>query len=131
MDEGWLSSHGGRCSNLIGARSASHVIVAINAGSGHPFTLLTRILDLRQYQRLAGIGDSLKSKLSAVGRIAAPKRLTIKEHFESWFQAKRSAGLKPASLRAWGLSATSIIRLFGENRWSISLMLMASRFGTT
>src|SRR5262245_13822327 len=62
---------------------------------------------------LATVGDTLRDRLAATGMIEPIRRLTVAEFVGQWLENKKAAGYKPASLIAWGQTATGLTDTFG------------------
>jgi integrase len=63
---------------------------------------------------LAGIGESLYDRLAAVGLVEPRQLLTVAEFLQSWLADKKTKGYKPASLTAWGQTATELTAILGD-----------------
>ena len=63
---------------------------------------------------LATISPQLSDRLAGVGLIEPVRRLTVGEFLRDWLVGKQTAGLKTASLLAWGQTVTEMTALFGD-----------------
>lgn len=87
---------------------ARHVEALLGAAiSGQPVARTTAAW-------LAGLGDTLRGRLAAVGLVEPVKRISAGEYLSNWLAGKKAAGHKPTSLRAWGQTVEGLTALFGE-----------------
>ncbi len=63
---------------------------------------------------LAGIGESLKEKLAAVGLVEAPKKAVLGEFLRTYVLARTD--VKPATLEVWEQPCRNLIDFFGDDK---------------
>jgi len=63
---------------------------------------------------LAGIGESLRDKLAAVGLVEAPKRATLAAFLDEYILNRPD--VKPATLEVWRQPCRNLITFFGADR---------------
>src|SRR6516225_8362314 len=63
---------------------------------------------------LAGIGDSLRDKLAAVGLVEAPRRAALGEFLRSYILSRPD--VKPATLEVWQQPCRNLTEFFGDDK---------------